>query len=503
MRVIFAHRGRENLGIEYLSAILKKHGHRVALAYDPGLFSTSDNILYSPALENFFSNKNIIFKKILDFAPDVVAFSVYTATYQWCSALAREIKKASEAKIVFGGIHPTLVPEKVISNEFIDFVVVGEAELAFSELINSLESKDRVDNIKNVWFRQNNKIIRNEVRQPADIDTLPIPDKKIFEKYANYRDDYLIMTGRGCMFDCNYCCESYINKIYCKKFFRRRKISCVIEELQIMKERYNYKEVHFNSPVFFTDKEWVRDFLIRFKVEIGVPFKCFGQVLFLSEEIAELLKWAGCYNIEFGIQSVSENIRKEILNRSETNLHIRKALAICDSYKLRYDIDHIFGLPGEKEENWVNGATFYSQCKCVNRIKCHNLTYFPSLSIVQIAQGQGILSKAEVEDIEEGKRKDDFFHLFIEEDSGKKRLARDFQVFYKILPLLKPRLIRRIIHHQLYKKFHLFPFLAVMFLQVLIALRGRDYRFLFYFKNYPIKIAKALIVSIKYKICGE
>ena len=497
MKIIFVHQGRENLGIEYLSAVLKRDGHQVALACDSGLFGLTDNVFYIPSLEKIFSEKERVIKKIVDFSPDLVGFSVYTDSYRWCCDIARAVERKIDAKIVFGGIHPTLVPEKVIENNFVDFVVVGEGEEAFPELVESLSSGRPSQNIQNVWIKQNGRIIENAVRKPiADIDQLPYPDKAAFEEFINYRDDYIILTSRGCVFSCSYCCESYMNKLYSGRFFRRRSVNSVIAELRFMKEKYDFREVMFNDSIFFTDKVWLRELLQRYKNEIGVSFRCFGNIRYLDEEIAELLKWTGCYAIEFGLQTINEDIRMNVLNRFETQYQCKKAFKICDKFKLRYDIDHMFGLPGEKIEDFKQAAEFYSQLRYLNRIKCHNLTYFPKMRIVEIARSHNILTDREIEDIAGG-RIGDFFHLDSIKDFRLKRMKENFQTLYKILPILSPGMVGYILRRQIYQKLHLLPSIIVIFLQILVAIKGKDYRFLLYFKNYPRQVMKKTVRMIK------
>lgn len=494
---MFVHKGQENLGIQYLSALLKERRYETALSLEPGLFSISDNVFPNPNIEKFFDKSNDIFEQIIKFDPDIVAFSVYTATYQWCCELAKKIKKNIETKVVFGGIHPTLTPENVIKNDFVDFVVMGEGEYAFLELVKALEFRDRVDDIKNLCFKQNGKIIKNKIREPMNVDLLPFPDKELFSRYVNYKDDYLILTSRGCLFNCAYCCEAYVNTIYEHRFFRRRSVDSVMDELNFMKSKYGFKEVLFDDAVLFTDKIWLKKLIKRYKNEINVPFKCFGQVLFLDEEVAELLKWGRCYNIEFGIQTMNDGVRKKVLNREENRIDIAKALRICDKYRIRYDIDHMFGLPCEKEKDFLESGIFYNQCKYLNRIKCHNLTYFPNLPIIEIAKKTGKLSEEEEKQIEEGKSKTNFF--FLPKNIKYRNNIESIQNFYKILPLLNNSSVKFIIKTKIYKKFYLFPKPIILFMQFLVAFKGGDYRFFLYCKNYPVKIFKTLLSNIKYR----
>jgi len=500
MRVAFVHLGRESLGIEYLSAVLKAAGHQVQLFLDPGLFGENDNVFYIPALERVFDQRERIVEEAAAWQPDIVGFSVYTNTYQWCLDVARRIRARCRAKIVFGGIHVTLVPDVVMQEECVDYAVVGEGEEAMVELADALAHGAPTDRIANVWTRrplragggERWEIVRNDVRPPiADLDALPLPDKALFEKDINFVDDYLVLASRGCIFNCAYCCESATNRLYHHRFYRRRSVDSVMEELVVMKARYRFREVMFNDAIFFTDKKWLRELLGRYRREIGVPFRCFGQVRFLDEEVGRLLRDAGCYCIEFGVQTMNEHLRCEVLNRRETNAHNARAFRICDRLGLRYDIDHIFGLPGETEADHVFAARFYSRLRRLNRLKCHNLTCFPRTPIVEAARRMGQVSEDDVRDMEHG-RTGDFFHVDEIRDKEARRLKASFVVLYKVLPLLSPAVVERILRRRWYRWLHLVPAPLVIALQVVNAFRARDYRFSLYVRYYLLRLRRAL-----------
>ena len=493
MNITFVHLGRENLGIEYLSAAAKQAGHRVSLAMDPGLFGINDNVFYAPFLEKIFNQKSIVLRKIEKSNPDLVAFSVYTGTFKWAVDIAREIKRKLDVKTVFGGVHVTLVPEIVIREKSIDFLIVGEGEEAFVELLEALETHKQPQAIKNLWRRMDGEVIKNTLRPPVkDLDALPLPDKELFEKDINYGDDYLIMTSRGCPYNCSYCCESYYNALYDRKFFRRRSVDSVLHELTTMKKRYNFKEVMFNDSIFFTNLPWLKTLLEKYRTRIGVPFRCFGRVNAFSEEVAELLKSAGCYAIEFGIQTLNEPLRKNILNRPENNQDSRNAFALCDTYGISYDIDHMFGLPEEKEEDHAYAARVYGNLKHLNRVKCHNLMYFPKLAITSLAEKKGILSSSDVQLIGAGEEGVDFFHVDSVKEAEWQRINRSYKTLYKMLPLLPPRLLKFFLAHNMQRKLHRVPHPVVVLLQVLVAIRGKDYRFILYIRYYGRRIKRWL-----------
>ncbi len=499
MKIGFVHLGRESLGIEYLSAVLKQAGHSTFLALDPGLFGENDNAFYIPMLERVFDQRKRVLKKIEEEQPDVVGFSAYTNTYRWCLDMAREIRKFSDAPIVIGGIHATLVPDVVVKEDCVDYVVTGEAEEAMLELVEALEVSEPTHNIPNLWSKRNGEIVGNDPRPPiAELDRLPLPDKELFAEEINYEDDYLLLCSRGCIFDCTYCCESFINELYGGRFFRRRSVESVMEELRIMKRRYRFRAVMFNDAILFTDRKWLRELLARYKSEIGVPFRCFGQVRFLDEEVGELLKWAGCYAIEFGVQTMNEHIRKDILNRRESNRHNARAFAICDRLGISYDIDHMFGLPEESEADHVFAAGFYSRLRELNRLKCHNLTCFPRTKIARIAHEKGIISEADRERMEQGCT-GDFFHVDEIRDEEEHKLKQSFAVLFKVLPLMGKGMTRWFLRKRRYRWLHKVPNPVVVLGQVLLAIKKRDYRYLLYTRYYLLRLSNWFRSSIRRK----
>src|SRR6056297_1623340 len=175
MKITFVHLGREHLGIEYLSSLLKNQGHETALAYDPGLFGPEDNVFYIPVFEKFFNQRQKVIRDILDSTPDLVAFTVYSGTYAWACSIAESIRTILDVPFVFGGIHATLVPETVINNHFVDYVVEGEGFEALPELVEALAAENSVQGIANLWFKENGRVLKNSVRPPfVNLDDLPL-----------------------------------------------------------------------------------------------------------------------------------------------------------------------------------------------------------------------------------------------------------------------------------------------------------------------------------------
>ncbi|MDP2043751.1 MAG: cobalamin-dependent protein, partial [Candidatus Omnitrophota bacterium] len=207
MKITLISMGAENLGVEYLSIVLKKAGHQVSLVFDPALFSSE--VFFegkgNKVLSKIFNRKKKMLEEIKLLDPGLIGFSVLTSNYQWSLDIAKSIKEFFDIPIVFGGLHSTIVPERVIKNKCVDMIVVGEGEYALLDIADNLETNKRNYHLNNVWFKDNGKIIQNGLRPLVnDLDSLPFPDKGLFyQKVPPYQHEYTIMASRGCSFNCS------------------------------------------------------------------------------------------------------------------------------------------------------------------------------------------------------------------------------------------------------------------------------------------------------------
>ncbi|MBN2459012.1 B12-binding domain-containing radical SAM protein [Candidatus Woesearchaeota archaeon] len=404
MKITFVYAAWENLGIEYLSAILKEKGHDTELVFDPQLFD--DTAVSIGFLKKSFSYEKKVVGQIVNSKPDLVAFSVVSSSYVWSCKIARQVKKRLKVPVVFGGIHPTSVPDEVIKKNFIDFVVVGEGFGAMPELAECLEKGKSPEksnmsyNIQNVWFKKNGKIIRNKLRPLVeDLDSLPFPDKDLYYQKLPYfkGTNYTTITGLGCPFSCTYCNNSILKKLYMNngKYLRRRSVDNVIRELKERKHKYKIKGVIFQDEIFIYDLKWLEEFSAKYKKEVGIPFFCWVHPGMINGNTVNLLKSAGCQEVDMGIQTMSPETRKEILHRNVSNKQIKQAIRLLRKAGIWITTDNIFGLPGQTEEELLEMARFYSENR-VGLVSVYWLSYFPKTEIVDIARKRGILDDSDI-----------------------------------------------------------------------------------------------------------
>lgn len=405
LKVGFVYPAFENLGIEYISAALKKYGHRTFLAFDPQLFD--DLFLNWSKIAQIFDYRKKIIKKLKYEKPDLIIFSVVSDIYPWACEMAKLIKEElGHIPILFGGPHVTAVPERVLEKKFIDYVIVGEGEYPTVELVEALESNEPIDKILNLGFKNRNKIIINETRLLIqNLDELPFPDVDLFLKPNPYaKKEYNIITGRGCVHVCSYCHNSVERNVLWKhrgKYFRRRSIDNVLTELKERKEKYGFETICFWDEVFTYDADWLEEFCERYKEEIGVPFWTFVHPNHISERVVKILEDAGCWEVEMGIQTLNPWVKKNILHRPESKESVQSAINNFRNSKIRLVVDVIFGLPLLKEEDYKNLIETFNKYM-PDKIQTFWLRYYPRTDIVGIAKKHNFISNNEIEDIENG-----------------------------------------------------------------------------------------------------
>jgi len=452
MNVTLVTAGAEGLGPQYISAVLKQRGHTIKLAFDPTLFD--DKVFLNiPRLAKIFDYTNSLVDDILDGNPDVIGFTVVSDIYPWAQKLASELKrKAKDIPIIFGGIHPTLVPELVIKDPHVDILVRGEAEYAFADVVDALDKGKSVDHIANVWVKKHQRVIQNPLRPlVVNLDTLPFPDRTIFEEYVPVKDGYITVSGRGCLYSCSYCFNNPYRKIFhgLGRFVRRRTPENFIAELIAAKKRYDMEFVKIYDDIFTYDLAWLERFGRLYKKSIRLPYFCLGHPRYMSEPVIKILKSSGCEFIQIGIQSMDEKVRRESCERYETNEQIFTMLHTLDTYKLKYELDHIFGLPGDTIETYNYAATTYNNCSSLLKINTNILSYIPKSSIIDKSLKSKQIRKKDLKSIDKGTEGSRVV-TGSERDAQKSKLYQNYLVLYKLIRFIPKQLLPLILRYRLY-----------------------------------------------------
>lgn len=350
--------------------------------------------------------------------PSLIGISVRTRYYRLVCKLTEVIKKNMSVPVVWGGIHPTISPEKCI--EHADIICLGEGEYAMKELAEKIDKKEDYSKIKNLWVKKDGAIIKNELRPLIDeLDSLPFTDftdnNKIYidngQIYNNLDDIktsriefkfcYPIMTSRGCLFNCTYCANSFLRRLYLGKgkYTRRRSVGNVIEELKFAKKNLKFlNSVTFGDDVFSFDKEWLKDFAAEYKKHIDLPFFTMFNPSMVDAESVKLLKSLGLVNVQLGIQSGSEHIRKDYYHRFNTNDQIRKAAIIFKMNKLKLSCDLILGNVFESEQDRIDTLDLLLSMPKPFALHCFCMNYFPKYQFTDMAMDKGLITESDLMD---------------------------------------------------------------------------------------------------------
>ena len=276
MKVLFYYRGIESLGIESLMSYLKMKGHEVQLIFDPGL---DDNLFVKLDFMKRYNQYKYLLDKAKAFEPDIIALSIPTNLYPFINNILPHLKKILPVPVIAGGPHVSALPEYVLQNENIDMVCIGEGEEAFAELLDKMQQGVDASDTKNIWFKKDGRIIKNDLRDLIkDLNRLPFPEKELFYEYGCFRDTLELVTGRGCPFNCTFCNIHFQRKLMMGKgnFLRRKSVPVVIEEIEDSLKKYDIKYVSFHDDTFTINAEWLEEFAELYRRNINLPFYCFA-----------------------------------------------------------------------------------------------------------------------------------------------------------------------------------------------------------------------------------
>ena len=488
--------GSEQIGIQYISACLKARGHQTRLFLDPSLLN--DKVVFNfEFAEKMFSMRQRLISAVAQWNPDLIGISAVTITYQWARDVGKKLKEiVPDIPIIVGGPHAIMVPDVIISEPFFDMVCIGEGEQAVAELADAISACSSDTTIKDIWFKKNRQVIRNPLRNlHEDLDSLPFPDRSIFEPYLNMRDSLLTMSQRGCIYQCTYCSHNVLKENYKDKgrYVRRKSPEKFIEELRHFKKIYDYEFVRIYDDIFTYDIGWLEAFTPLYRRHIDRPFFCLAHPLCMKERAVQLIKEAGCQWIQVGIESLNPGTRKNILNRPETNEDIFKSIDFLEKYKIRYELDFIFGLPGDEISTYDDTVNFLKSKKNLNRVSALVLSFLPKTKIIEHSIDHGNITDEDRHNIEQGLEgcQTDVGSI---RDKEKQKIAERYNVLYRLCAFLSEKQIDRI------RRWKLENVLVILnpFLMYAIRLLGMDAVDKIFVKMFFKQLFKVTFGRLKY-----
>jgi len=366
------------LGLSCLAAVLRKEGHEV-LIYDADCNVNPSKMdftrledSYTFYLKSLREDSHTIWKemreRIHSFKPDMVGITVWTtfaASAYKIASLCKEYDKS--VPVVMGGPHITIKYGEVIKIcRDADFLIRGEGEETFLELVEKLQDGDevkieRLRNIKGIAYRQNGRIIHNPDREfIQNLDAIPFPARDLLLNKGSYNseDMGLLMTSRGCPYNCSYCATGIW-----KRRIRYRSINNVIEEIKFVINAYGTQQFTIKDDTFTVNRKRVLEFCDKLiKENLDINWDCNTRVDIIDEELLKKMKAAGCNGIKVGIETGNERVLK-LINKRTTLSQAREAARLFRRVGIHWTGYFMMGLPSETKEEIYQTLKFMKELK--------------------------------------------------------------------------------------------------------------------------------------------
>jgi len=369
------------IGILILAAVVRRAGHKVSVvdAYAHGLSAHETA------------------EQVMQYEPEVVGIGSTTPSILGAANLANIIKRQKpEIKTILGGAHISAVPNETFElfPQF-DIGVIGEGENTLLELLDMLE-KEKADlsNTDGIVFRKNGKVTKTNTRLAiADMDWLPLPAWDLLPSLLDpYRLSIVgttsdkstaILTSRGCPGRCSFCDTQVFGQN-----FRGYSARYVINMIDHLIKNYGIEDFLIYDDTFVVNKKRLSEIcntLIDGKYKIH--WSCCSRVNFVNPEILQLMKKAGCWQIEYGIESGSPEILKR-MKKSITLDQIKDALIWTKEAGIMTRGNFIFGYLGETKQTLRETMDFLMDIK-LDYFQQTFLTPYPGSEVYRTAKDYG------------------------------------------------------------------------------------------------------------------
>lgn len=365
------------LGLAYIASVVRSAGHEVRIL---------DLQAEKVDLSRFEWNRY-----------DVVGISTDTGRYPESLKVARIAKEARDIVVVMGGYHATFMDRDVLNTGLVDYVIRGEGELPFLELLVCLEKKDDPSKVRGVSFGRGQSFRRTDPAVPVEnIDTLPYPARDLLHMHKYHsrqlegRTLTTLVSSRGCPYACSFCSSS----IFSGRKWRPRSAKSVVNEMEQLVREYGFGALAFMDDNFTLNPARVID-ICKAVIERGLDLKwwCFSRAdtIVKNEQMVDWMAKAGARMVFLGLESGSDEILSNY-GKGITSSIGKRAVDVLKFYGIRVWGSFIIGALDDTFKT-IRRTVEYAKKVAPDIAEFSILTPFPGTVLFEQAVKNGLIPR--------------------------------------------------------------------------------------------------------------
>lgn len=405
-----------SIAIALFTRILKDQGYEVDLFETTHYMpeedaSTLNRVKYLQARE--FSYKNDVGveiktgmiadfqRKIEDFKPDLMVFSVVEDAFLQAVKMLESVEKYNVPHVI-GGVFPTSAPHLCMEYDAVKVIGLYEGEKIIVDVAEAIRLNKSMRGVRGVWYKDKDSIIqKNPLRELVDINEY-LPDFSLFDESRFYRPmggkihkTVPIETYRGCPYSCTYC-NSPTQRLGAKKeqlgqYLRRKNINSLRLEIQELVESYNPELFYFVDDSFLARPTSEITSFCEMYENFKIPFWFNTRPENCTESNLSKLAKVGAFRISFGIECGNEEFRIKVLKRNVSNAQLIEKFNIIAKSGIPFSLNVIIGFPGETRDLIMDTIEFIREVRNYDSITVSMFTPYNGTFLRKIAVNNGWL----------------------------------------------------------------------------------------------------------------
>jgi radical SAM superfamily enzyme YgiQ (UPF0313 family) len=373
------------LGLAYLAGAIHARGHDVAI------------------LEASSYSWKEVRTRLRELEPDVIGVTCWSIERGQAFKTVRLVREVlPHSLILLGGPHPSTYPltDLLFERCPADIVVKFEGEESVPEILEAYASGASFEGIRGILYKQNGQMLRNAPRAIAkDLDDLPMPRYegiRLREYNGMPEIRHLItasmVTSRGCPYNCNFCSAPVMGQ----GKVRFRSAQNILEEIEMLRDKYDVGAIYFADDLFTTKKKLVMELCERMvDRNLVLPWVAVTSASYVDEDLVRTMKQAGCYRLDFGIESGSPRILRNIADgkvQKHTIEEAKEAFALCHKRGIRPRAYLMVGNPGEDESTIDETIALMKELRPYDTWGASITMIEPGTRLYELAKQKGVIT---------------------------------------------------------------------------------------------------------------